>query len=405
MNNAFNKNNLTNNISQRIKIKKYHCHYFTISKKNKIIFFMNFLIFFWINSKYYLSSVEQNSFKIEFKKEISKIFKSFNKVNINEIDEKINGKKFYNTTKINSTINVGFTLDKNFILETMITVSSILATQYKTTKIRFHFGVTNNFKINKMIKLYGLRNKINNLSEFNFYYLKESVIKMKNFHSSGEACPGKFELPKYLPDDIERLIIFDAGDLLVLRDLTKLYNYEMGHYWVLGTLEPTIINSFMKNSYNMTKYLNIGSILLNIKKLKEKNFWSIYTKSRYLKIIGQPDQTLFNILIPDNKKNYLPFKFGGYTLFRSDQDYERKNFEDFKFKEWFHSNLSKSLDENPKSEEGIILNLYNSLFIHQFYGKWKYGQGLSIYRHLAKYFILISGVSKEICKKSPGYCI
>ena len=206
----------------------------------------------------------------------------------------------------------------------MITVSSILASQYKNTKIRFHFGVTDNFSADNMIKLYSLRNKINILSEFNFYYLKESVAKMKNFHPSGEACPGKFELPEYLPDDVERLIIFDAGDLLVFRDLTKLYNYEMGQYWVLGTLEPSIINSFMKVYYNTTKFVNIGSILLNVKKLKENDFWSLYTKSRYLKLVPQPDQTLFNILIPDNKKNYLPFKFGGFSLFSSDQDYEKK---------------------------------------------------------------------------------
>ena len=44
---------------------------------------------------------------------------------------------------------------------------------------------------------------------------------MKGFHPKGEACPGKFELPMLLNDEIERLIIFDAGDLLVLRDLSE----------------------------------------------------------------------------------------------------------------------------------------------------------------------------------------
>jgi len=287
----------------------------------------------------------------------------------------------------------------------MITVSSILVSQFKNTKIRFHFGVTNNFTADDMIKLYNLRNKINYLSEFNFYYLKETVMKMKNFHLCGEAYSGKFELPEYLPDDIERLIIFDIGDLLVLRDLSELYNYQMSKFWVLGTLEPTIINSFMKIHYNITKYINLGAILLNIKKLKENNFWNIYTKNKYLKLKGSPEQTLFNILIPDNKKHYLPFKFGGFSLFQDDQNYDNKKFEDFKFKEWFNSNLSQSFPDNPKSENGIILNLYNPVFIHQFSGKWKDGKGLSIYRHLAKYFLLKSGVSKEICQKSPGYCI
>ena len=157
-------------------------------------------------------------------------------------------------------------------------MSSILSSQYKNTKIRFHFGVTNNFTADNMIKLYNLRNKINYLSEFNFYYLKETVENMKNFHSNEYS--GKFELPEYLPNDIERLIIFDAGDLIVLRDLTELYNYKMSNFWALGTLEPTIINSFLKIYYNITKYINTGAILLNIKKLKENNFWNTFTKSR-----------------------------------------------------------------------------------------------------------------------------
>jgi lipopolysaccharide biosynthesis glycosyltransferase len=92
-----------------------------------------------------------------------------------------------------------------------------------------------------MIKLYELRNKINNLTEFNFYFLKDSVKYMKNFHPKGEACPGKFELPELLPNDVKRLIIFDAGDVIVLRDLSELYNYNMNGYWALGPPEPTCI--------------------------------------------------------------------------------------------------------------------------------------------------------------------
>ena len=286
----------------------------------------------------------------------------------------------------------------------MLTISSIMATQKKTTKIRLHFGVTNNFTAEKMLKMYELRNKINNLTEFNFYYLKESVIKMKNFHPKGEACPGKFELPILLSDDIKRLIIFDAGDLLVLRDLTDLYNYNMSDYWVLGTPEPIIINSFMKVKYNITKYINIGSILLDVKKLKENNFWNKYTNSRHLKIIGAPDQTLFNIVVPDNKKNYLPFKFGGFSLFSSDENYDSQIFGNFGFKNWLKDKQSSSLPDKPNSEKEIIFYLFNPRFFHQFSGKWKYGKGLSIYRLLTKYFIMLAGISSELCKKNKGYC-
>ena len=361
---------------------------------------INLLIYF---PRYNLNFKQFNK-KAKLIREITKVYKLFHKVNINKIEEIINPKRYSNINKINSTINIGFTLDVNYILETMLTITSIMTSQYKTTKINFHFGVTNNFPVESMVKMYELRNKINNLTEFNFYYLRDSVLKMKNFHKKGEACPGKFELPIHLSDEIERLIIFDAGDLLVLRDLTELYNYEMGEYWALGTPEPTIINSFMKNSYNMTKYLNIGSLLLNITKLKENNFWDYYTKNRNIYLRGQPDQSLFNVLLPDDKKNYLPFKFGGYCLFKDDHNYDLLIYENFGLKNWFNSNISLSLPDNPKSEIGIILNLYNPSFIHQFYGKWSKGDGLSIYRHLAKYFILLTGISDEFCSKRPGYC-
>ena len=84
--------------------------------------------------------------------------------------------------------------------------------------------------------------------------------KMKNFHIKGEACPGKFELPELLPDNIDKLLIFDAGEVLVLRDLTELYNYKQDEYWVLGPPEPQGIS--LNSNYNIKKYLNIGSILL-----------------------------------------------------------------------------------------------------------------------------------------------
>ena len=84
------------------------------------------------------------------------------------------------------------------------------------------------------------------------------------------------------------------------------------------------------------------------------------------------------ILIPDEKKNYLPFKFGGFTFFKNDKQFDSFKFIDYKFKSWFKSNLSSYLPDNPKSEEGILLNLYNPRFIHQIYGKWRNGEGLSI---------------------------
>ena len=111
------------------------------------------------------------------------------------------------------------------------------------------------------------------------------------------------------------------------------------------------------------------------------------------------------LIMPDNKINYLPFKFGGFALFENDKSYDSKIYTDYKYRNWLDSPLSSSLPENPKSEAGILYDLYNPFYIHQFDRKWKNGFGISIYRHLIKYFILLTGISDEICNIKPGYCI
>ena len=71
------------------------------------------------------------------------------------------------------------------------------------------------------------------------------------------------------------------------------------------------------------------------------------------------------------------------------------------------SNLSNSWPENPKSLLNITAQFLNPVYIHVMCGKgkWSLGRGLSIYRHLVKYFIKMAGIWDELCKKKPGYCI
>jgi hypothetical protein len=331
--------------------------------------------------------------------EIEKEFSINGRININEIEEKLFLYKSDNLSKNYNVINIGFTLDPGFILQTMITLTSIMATQNKTTKIIFHLGVTGHFTPRNMLKIYGLRRKINNLTEFNFYYLKGAVEKMKHFHPSGEACPGKFELPELLSNNIERLLIFDAGDVLVFRDLTELYNYNMKDYWVVGASEPLGIQICSK--YKMTKYINIGSILLNVKELKNNHFWANYTKNRNIELFGAPDQALFNILVPDEKKDYFPLRLGGLAPIKNDQDFDSFKFNNLGLIEDLMNKLGTTLEI---SKYYLLSQLYNAVFIHQFDGKWKNGSGLSIYRNLAKYFINLAGIRNELCKVNAGYC-
>ena len=110
-------------------------------------------------------------------------------------------------------------------------------------------------------------------------------------------------------------------------------------------------------------------------------------------MFGSPDQTLFNIVVPDNKIGYFPFRFGGFVMINSD-----KAFDDFM------KNSLNIFPQNKTDEIKLITQYSNPLFIHQFFGKWSRGLGLSIYRNLVKYFMKISGIWEDLCSKKPGYC-
>ena len=373
-------------------------------KKNNIIYTYSIKIFIfilvfgiWFFPNYICNSNNDNQMICE----LNNIFKKFHKINIDNLYSKYHPKNITKKVIIKNIINIEFTLDPNYILETMLTVSSILSTQKNTTKIVFHFGVINNFTPENMLKIYSLKNKINNLSEFNFYYLKGAKKKMKNFHLKGEACPGKFELPQLLPDNIGKILLFDAGDVIIFKDLTELYNYDMKDYWILGLPEPSCIHYL--NNYNSKKYLNIGALIINVTEFKINNIWDKYTKNRNLHLNGQPDQTLLNAIIPDDKKDYFPFTLGVYSIFRDDNSFSKKEYNDYGLKNWLASELN-NLPENPKTISEYFSLFNNSIFIHQFEGKWYDGEGLSICRNYAKYFIKLAGIWEVLCLKRPGYC-
>jgi hypothetical protein len=112
------------------------------------------------------------------------------------------------------------------------------------------------------------------------------------------------------------------------------------------------------------------------------------------------------MLLPDNKKNFFPLRFGAPSIISNDANFDKMKFIDMKFKSWLKSSLSDFLPEKPKSEIGILAQTFNPLFIHQYNEKWYKGKGLSIYRHLCKYFIdwclclLVGTVAVYRCQKN-----
>ena len=134
----------------------------------------------------------------------------------------------------------------------------------------------------------------------------------------------------------------------------------MKDYWVLGPPEPRCIGFVSR--LNSTKYINIGSILLNVDEFKKNHFWDLYVRNRNTKTEGMPDQTLLNLLLPDDKKNYFPFRFGLPSILSNDENSDKLSFINFNFPNWLNSSLSNSLPERPKNEIEILAQTYSICF-------------------------------------------
>ena len=96
-----------------------------------------------------------------------------------------------------------------------------------STKIKFHFAIVLNFTINDMLKIYTLWKRLRDDVEFIFYNAKRVETELDGLNTKGPGAVAKLLLPQLLPDDIDRLLIFDTGDLLVIKDLSPAYNWDM----------------------------------------------------------------------------------------------------------------------------------------------------------------------------------
>ena len=119
----------------------------------------------------------------------------------------------------------------------MFTMASIIDSQNLETKLRLHFALVDGFSAESMIKIYTLRSKIRDDIEFNFYNAKKVETDLKNTNKKGNAINAKLILPELLPDDVNRIIILDTGDTIVLEDLSEMYNWNMEDKIFYGVID------------------------------------------------------------------------------------------------------------------------------------------------------------------------
>ena len=383
-------------------------NFYIILKTLLTFYLIIILIFNWknfINDTKLLLEFKylKSKYKKTFYFYIKKVFNEKGYVNINEIESKFpRGRSWEKNKNTSNEINVGSSLDSGFILRTMITTASVMDSQKLDTKLRLHFAVVKNFSVKNMLKIYSLRTKIREDVEFNFYNAKRVEKELEGLSPKGPGICARLLLPQLVVDDVRRLIMIDNGDLLVLRDLSEMYNWNMGNNIYMGVPDQGIGKFGIYSNKSLNIYINGGNYLIDVKKVKEKNMYEKFRnyKNLYNPIFAEQD------MISDiayGQVGYLPIKFGLISPYFNDSHSDIPPFKTF-----FQAiNLSK-IDINysyiPKNFYEYNLQAFNPVIAHHWDAKWMDGNGMSIYRRLAQYYIFLAGIWEETCKKYPGYC-
>ena len=354
-----------------------------------------------INLVYKLRNIEL--YQILFEKKIEEEFGENNRVNLNELESKIPfGRKSKTLNNYSHEINVGLSLDKKFILKTMITTASVIYSQISSTYLRLHFAVVQDFKPKDMIKIYSLRDRIREDVEFNFYNASKVEKELNSISFKGPGLAAKLLLPQLVFDNVKRLIIIDSGDVLVLKDLSKMYNWNMSNNIYMGSPDPGAGMFGKISNRTMNVFINAGMYLIDIDKVKKKNMYNLFLK--YKNVYNPPfaEQIMIND-IANGKIGYLPVEFGLVPPFSDDESSANITIKSIYI--YFNlSIISKNSNFLPKTYEEYMRLAYNPIIIHSWNGKWNDGNGMNIYRKLCQFFINLTGLKKEICEKIPGYC-
>ena len=174
-------------------------------------------------------------------------------------------------------MNCDFVLicDNNYVMPTIVTITSIVANFNKNDKPIFHiltYSLSNEnhthfaniaFELNVDINIYDQTN--------NDSYNKKLMYVDQKSHVTATALL-KFEIPNIIPQDIERVCYLDS-DIIVKKDISSLFLIDILDKYVSACYEFWKLKmaelEFKKDLVITDFYFNSGVLLLNLVKLRE----------------------------------------------------------------------------------------------------------------------------------------
>jgi lipopolysaccharide biosynthesis glycosyltransferase len=268
-----------------------------------------------------LRKTESSSPNFTVDKEISyeengqKLYSKFGYINMNELDKEYYGKSKVEKSAASNHIHISLCFNEEYHLLASVTIASILKNADSNSFIHLHIIALNDLKFEIMKKVYSLKEKINNNTEFIFYNGKKAEEDFElgaKDSERGIIDYARLLIPELLTN-IPKVISLDIGDILVEKDLYELYNTDL-QYFAYSAIVDAYPRCFLESIFNHKfKYVNGGVVLLNVQKWREielykyvvKMYKYVLTKTKFYK----PYADIINDFLPLLSTGYLPLKF------------------------------------------------------------------------------------------------
>jgi len=235
---------------------------------------------------------------IKIKKIILK--RKFHKIFLYKEDKKM----ILNSTNL---INVCMALDNNIIYPTLVSMTSALENNNnKKNLLAYHLLLSDDFKKENIEIFESL--KQNYPVIINYYIIPNIFASFKSW-SHGTYCHYyKIIIPMLFPN-LERILYLDT-DTLIFKDLSKLYNLNFNHNFIIGAQAT---DKYIVKKYNakIKLYVNAGVILFNIKKIRKynKDIELLYFTMKNCRKYKYPEQDSINIIF-NPLVGIFPYEWG-----------------------------------------------------------------------------------------------
>ncbi len=205
-------------------------------------------------------------------------------------------------------IPIFFTIDNGYAPYASCAIQSIITNSSKDYNYRIiilHQELTeeNKEKLSNIVKE-------NNNFEIIFREMKDSFKDITDREENRLRCD-YFTLTIYfrlfIPDmfkEYDKAIYIDS-DIIVLGDISKLYNLDLGDNLIGASTDHSVQNipefiKYMEKAIgvNRKEYINSGVLLMNLKKMREKNFANKFLEllNKYHFYCIAPDQDYLNAM-------------------------------------------------------------------------------------------------------------